>query len=485
MTITPPSLSSPSSPPPLSTIVALVGVFYAAEHATKVVFVPSLPLKSPVYHEPSVASVVSASVVDRSIGTDNPHLSLGSQADSWCIEHLRHGSIRDAVEYQQTQRTQFSSPFDNYFSLNIQNESRLKSGQLCDYDLEVAFRKYICFVRNLKGADLLTGSRDTNLYTLSLDDMLNTINKLAKQGLVSGLPKLKYEKDHLCFAYSLRKSKKHTHKPKSKNSIQEKLYLLHMDLCGPIRIESIDGKKYILVIVDDFSQFTWVKNLRSKNETLEFIIKFLKKVQVSLNATVRNIRTDNGTEKPDLKYFHVFGALCYPTNDRDDLGKLKPKADIEVFIGYSPIKKAYRIYNRRTRLIMETIHVDFDELTAMTFEQFGSGPELQLMTLRTISSGLVQNPSSSTPYASPTKKDWDILFQPMFDEYFQPSPSVVSRVLPVVALIPTDTIGVEEQLQPAQFDNDLFQDILTSEPSSQESSSNVHPSNPPFEHLSK
>ncbi|GJT00181.1 retrovirus-related pol polyprotein from transposon TNT 1-94 [Tanacetum coccineum] len=377
------------------------------------------------------------------------------------------------------------------------------------------------------GADLLTGSRDTNLYTLSLDDML-------KSSPICLLSKASKTESWL---WHRRKSKKHTHKPKSKNFIQEKLYLLHMDLCGLIRIESIDGKKYILVIVDDFSRFTWVKNLRSKNETPEFIIKFLKKVQVSLNATVRNICTDNGTEfgnqtlktyyedvrishqtsvvrtpqqndiverrnqtlvevartmlifskapKPDLKYFHVFGALCYPTNDRDDLGKLKPKADIEVFIGYSPTKKAYRIYNRRTRLIMETIHVDFDELTEMTFEQFGSGPELQLMTPRTISSGLVQNPSSSTPYASPTKKDWDILFQPMFDEYFQPSPSVVSRVLPVVALIPADTTGVKEQLQPAQFDNDLFQDILTSEPSSQESSSNVHPSNPPFEHLSK
>ncbi|GJU53684.1 retrovirus-related pol polyprotein from transposon TNT 1-94 [Tanacetum coccineum] len=132
-------------------------------------------------------------------------------------------------------------------------------GQLCDSDLEVAFRKHTCFVRNLEGADLLTGSSDTNLYTLSLDDMLKsslifllskaskteswlwhrrlshlnfgTINELAKQGLVRGLPKLKYKKDHLFSACSLGKSKKHTHKPKSEESIQEKLHLLHMDLC--------------------------------------------------------------------------------------------------------------------------------------------------------------------------------------------------------------------------------------------------------------
>ncbi|GJU43155.1 retrovirus-related pol polyprotein from transposon TNT 1-94 [Tanacetum coccineum] len=110
------------------------------------------------------------------------------------------------------------------------------------------------------------------------------------------LPKLKYQKDHLCSACALRKSKKHSHKPKAKDSIQEKLYQLHMDLCGPMRVQSINGRKYILVIVDDFSRFTWVKFLRSKDEVPEFVIKFLKMIQVRMNATVRNIRTDNGTE---------------------------------------------------------------------------------------------------------------------------------------------------------------------------------------------
>ncbi|GJZ36635.1 retrovirus-related pol polyprotein from transposon TNT 1-94 [Tanacetum coccineum] len=115
-------------------------------------------------------------------------------------------------------------------------------------------------------------------------------------GLVRGLPKLKYEKDHMCSACSRKKSKKHTHKPKSEDSIQEKLYLLHMDLCGPMRIESINGKKHILVIVDDYSRFTWVKFLRSKDETSEFVIKFLKMIQVCLNTSIRNIRTDDGTD---------------------------------------------------------------------------------------------------------------------------------------------------------------------------------------------
>ncbi|GKC29906.1 retrovirus-related pol polyprotein from transposon TNT 1-94 [Tanacetum coccineum] len=122
------------------------------------------------------------------------------------------------------------------------------------------------------------------------------ITSLAKHGLVRDLPKLKYQKDHLCSACALSKSKKHSHKPKAEDSIQEKLYLLHMDLYGPIRVQSINGRKYILVIIDDFSRFKWVKFLCSKDEVLKFVIKFLKMIQVLLNAIVRNIKTDNGTE---------------------------------------------------------------------------------------------------------------------------------------------------------------------------------------------
>ncbi|GJU57793.1 integrase, catalytic region, zinc finger, CCHC-type containing protein [Tanacetum coccineum] len=101
---------------------------------------------------------------------------------------------------------------------------------------------------------------------------------------------------------------------------------------------------------------------------------------------------------PDLSFFHVFGALCYPTNDNENLGKLQPKADIGIFIGYAPTKKVFQIYNRRTRRIIETIHVDFDELTAMASEHSSSGPALHEMTPATISSGLVLNPPPSTPF---------------------------------------------------------------------------------------
>nr|GEW50639.1 retrovirus-related Pol polyprotein from transposon TNT 1-94 [Tanacetum cinerariifolium] len=179
-------------------------------------------------------------------------------------------------------------------------------GQFCDSDLEVAFRQHTCFIRNLDRVDLLTGSQGNNLYTLSIHDMIASspicllskasktkswlwhhrlshlnfcaINHLARQGLVRGLPKLKFEKDHLCSACAMGKSTKKTHKPKSEDTNQEKLYPLHMDLCGPMRVESVNGKKYILVIIDDYSRFTWVKFLRSKDETPDFIIKFLKMI---------------------------------------------------------------------------------------------------------------------------------------------------------------------------------------------------------------
>ncbi|GKD18134.1 retrovirus-related pol polyprotein from transposon TNT 1-94, partial [Tanacetum coccineum] len=162
----------------------------------------------------------------------------------------------------------------------------------------------------------------------------SAINHLARHGLVRGLPRLKLEKDHLCSVCAMGKSKKQSHKPKSEDTNQEKLYLLHMDLCGPIRVASVNGKKYILVIVKDYSQFIWVKFLASNNEAPDFIIKFLKMIQVRLNATLLHDR------KPNLSYLHVFGALCYPNNECENLGKLQAKDDIAN--GYGFLAKQFR-----------------------------------------------------------------------------------------------------------------------------------------------
>ncbi|GJV73890.1 retrovirus-related pol polyprotein from transposon TNT 1-94 [Tanacetum coccineum] len=294
--------------------------------------------------------------------------------DSGCSKHMmgNRSQLMNFVYYVEGLR-------HNLFSV----------GQFCDADLEVAFRKNTCFIRNLEGVDLVLGSRDTNLYTISLDDMLKTspiyllskasktknwswhcrlshlnfgtLNKLAKDGLALGIPKLKFKKDHLCSACALGKSKKSSHQPKAEDTNQDKLYLLHMDLCGSMRVESINGKK-------------------SKDEAPDAIIKCIKNIQVRLNATVRNngiVERQNRTpveaartmliilkaplflwakaintacytqncslirlqynktpyelmhdKKPDLSFLYVFGSLCYPTNDSEDLGKLNPKADI-------------------------------------------------------------------------------------------------------------------------------------------------------------
>ncbi|GKB89882.1 retrovirus-related pol polyprotein from transposon TNT 1-94 [Tanacetum coccineum] len=370
-------------------------------------------------------------------------------------------------------------------------------GQFCDSDLEVAFRKHTCFVRDLNGTDILKGSRGTNLYTISIDEMMKsspicllskaskskswlwhrrlnhlnfgTINDLARKDLVRGLPRLKFEKDHLCSACQLGKSKKFSHRPKSENTNMEVLHTLHMDLCGPMRVESIKGKKYILVIVDDYSRFTWVKFLRSKDETPEFVTNFLKQIQVGLNKTVRFIRTDNGTEfvnqalsayyegvgithqksvprtpqqngvverrnrtlveaartmmifskAPMFLWAEAVATACY-TQNRSLIHTRHNKTPYELVHDKKPdltffrvfgALKGYRIYNKRTRRLMETIHVTFDEMhQSMAPVRISSGPEPIMMTPGQLKSGL-----------APTDKELEMLFQPMFDEQLEQS----------------------------------------------------------------
>ncbi|GKA15150.1 integrase, catalytic region, zinc finger, CCHC-type containing protein [Tanacetum coccineum] len=295
-------------------------------------------------------------------------------------------------------------------------------GQFCDADLEVAFQKNTCFIHNLEGVDLLFESRDTNLYTISLDDMLKT---------------------------------------------------------SPICLLSKASKN---------KSCLWHRRLSHLNFE----------------------------NKPDLSFFHVFGALCYPINDNDDLGKLDAKADIGIFVGYTPIKKEFRINNKRTQKIIETIHVTFDELTAMASEQFSSGLGLHSMTPTTSSLGLLPNTISLQPCSPPNRDDWDYLFQPMFNEYFTPPSIVVSLVQeasalramdladsPVSASIDQDaasssTPSTQEQEQSLNisqgfkelpktpiFRDDPLNESPHEESTPHRSSSNVRQIHTPFEHLGK
>nr|GEV41028.1 retrovirus-related Pol polyprotein from transposon TNT 1-94 [Tanacetum cinerariifolium] len=376
--------------------------------------------------------------------------------------------------------------------------------QFCDSDLEVAFKKHSCYVRDTDGVELIKGSRGFNLYTISVEDMMKsssicllskafknkswlwhrrlnhlnfgTINDLARKDLVRGLPRLKFEKDHLCSACLLGKSKKHTHKPKTKKTNLEVLNTLHMDLCGPMRLQTINGKKYILVIVDDYSRFTWVKFLRSKDETSEVVIKFLRQIKVGLNKTVRYNHTDNGTEfvnKALTEYYERVGSFHQKTVPRtlqqNDVIERRNRTLVEaaqimlifskalMFLWAEVVATACYtqsrslIHTRHNKTPYELVHNKKSDLTF--FRVFGAfcyptndsedlgklQPQLILeysLVMHQegkISSGLVPNPVLAAPYVPPTNKDLEILFQPMFDEYLEP-PRIERPVPPALAV---------------------------------------------------
>jgi len=216
-------------------------------------------------------------------------------------------------------------------------------GKFCDKDLNVNFSKHKCAVRTEEGTELLVGQRNANLYTIHLDHVkassssvclisdsvaqqstlwhrrLSHLNfryiaHLVKDKLVNGLPSLKFEKESLCAGCEKGKMKKASHRPKPEQGSKRCLSLLHMDLCGPMRVASLGGKKYVLVIVDDFSRYTWVKFLKTKDETPSEIISFIKTIQVRLQLPVQSVRTDNGTEFKNhtLSSFYDFWGITQP-----------------------------------------------------------------------------------------------------------------------------------------------------------------------------
>ncbi|GJW20700.1 retrovirus-related pol polyprotein from transposon TNT 1-94 [Tanacetum coccineum] len=420
------------------------------------------------------------------------------------------------------------------------NHNLFSVGQFCDADLEVAFRKSTCFVRDLQGNDLLTGNRGSDLYTISLQETTSStpiclmakasptqawlwhrrlshlnfdyINLLLKKDVVIGLPKLKYVKDQLCSSCEVSKAKRSSFKTKAIPSSKGWINLLHMDLCGPMRVASINGKKDILVIIDDYYIYTWTLFLRSKDETPEVLKEFLIMIQLNLQALVISVRTDRGIEflnktlhaffkeegiehqtstprtpeqngvverrnrtlveaartmlsasklplffwaeaiatacytqnrsiiipthektayhiindrKPSIKHLHIFGCTCYLTREGENLDKIKEKRDPCILVGYSTQSKGYRVYKKRTRLIVESIHLRFDEIKEMTEtsvanDTSGLVPQRQKASDYD-NSGLVpqlQNVSPSADTTVPSQQELDLLFGPLYDEFF-------------------------------------------------------------------
>nr|GEW84209.1 retrovirus-related Pol polyprotein from transposon TNT 1-94 [Tanacetum cinerariifolium] len=342
------------------------------------------------------------------------------------------------------------------------NHNLFSVGQFCDANLEVTFKKSTCFVRDLQGNDLLTGNHGSDLYTISLQEStsltplclmakasptqawlwhrilshlnFNYINLLSKKDVVICLPKLKYVKDQLCSSCELSKAKRSSFKSKAVPSSKGRLNLLHMDLCGPMRVASINGKKYIMVIIDDYSRYSWTLFLRSKDETPKVLKEFLTMIQRNLQALVIIVRTDRGTKFLNKTLNAIFkeeGIEHQTSTARTPAqnGVVKRRNHTLVKAARTMLlaskSKGFRVYNKRTRLIVESIHICFDEIkemfkTSVANDTSGLVPQRQKASDYDISDPVpqLQNVSSSADIRVPSQQELDLLFGPFYNEFF-------------------------------------------------------------------
>ncbi|GJX42826.1 integrase, catalytic region, zinc finger, CCHC-type containing protein [Tanacetum coccineum] len=364
------------------------------------------------------------------------------------------------------------------------NHNLFSVGQFCDADLKVAFRKSTCYIRDLKENDILTGSHGIDLYFITLQDTStpNLICLMAK-------------------------------------ALASQAWLWHRRL-SHLNFDTINL----------LSKYNWTHFLRSKDETPEVLIDFLKLVQRGLHAQVRTVQTDKGTEflnktlhayfaqegiehqtstartpeqngvverrnrtlveaartmlsaakvplffwaeaiattcftqnrsliiprhkktpyhiingqKLSVKFFHIFGSLCYIVRDGENLDKMKEKGDACIFVGYAIQSRAYKVYNKRTRVIVETIHVNFDELPQMASDHVSSDPVPQCLTTALEHANLSPDPQSqeNIPHAAEKitmSNELDLLFSLMFDELLNGTTPVVSKYFAVNAAVDHD-----------------------------------------------
>ncbi|KAJ9565777.1 hypothetical protein OSB04_001743 [Centaurea solstitialis] len=385
-------------------------------------------------------------------------------------------------------------------------------GQFCDKDLEID-------LRDVKAKNTLcllskASNQQSILWHRRLSHLnFKGLNKLVIGNLAIGIPDLRFQQEHLCTACQLGKMKRVSHKSKLEHGTEKPLQLIHMDLCGPMRVQSINGKKYVLVMVDDYSRYTWVKFLRSKDEAPEIIISVLKEVQVNLQSQVQKIRSDHGTEfknkvlggylesvgikhtfaavrtpqqngvverrnktlveaartmlaysklpmflwaeavdtacytqnrsivnnrfgktpyelinnqVPNIGHFRVFGCRCFVMNDREDRHKLLAKSDEAIFIGYSKNSIAYRVYNKRTKMVIESMNVKFDPYAEMASDHDSSEPGLTgVLAVNLVNPDHVTQSNQKDGASTSTNNisDLDLLFENFYNEYFGSSSS--------------------------------------------------------------
>ncbi|GKD72261.1 retrovirus-related pol polyprotein from transposon TNT 1-94, partial [Tanacetum coccineum] len=293
-------------------------------------------------------------------------------------------------------------------------------GQFCDSDLEVAFRKHSCFVSDINGGKNLLKDNGTEFVNQVMSKYYEGVG-IFHQKSVPRTPQ--------------------------QNGVVER------------RNRTLVEAARTMLIFSKAPMFLWAEAVATACYTQNRSL-----IHTRHNKTPYELVHD---KKPDLTFLRVFGALCYPTNDSEDLGKFQAKADIGIFVGYAPSRKGYRIYNKRTRRLMETIHVTFDEMhQTMAPVRISSGPEPIMMTPGQLNSGLAPSPVPATTYIPPTDKDLEILFQPMFDEYFDQSTD--SEPVPTATIVNAPIVSTNTSVSTT-----IAQDAPSTSHSL--SSSQVHP----------
>ncbi|GJX59642.1 integrase, catalytic region, zinc finger, CCHC-type containing protein [Tanacetum coccineum] len=323
------------------------------------------------------------------------------------------------------------------------NHNLFSVGEFCDADLEFAFRKSTCYICDLKGNDLHTGSRGTYQYSITLQDTstpnpicltakasssqawlwhrhishlnFDTINLLSKYDIVNGLTKLKFVKDHLSSSCELGKAKQGIEPQTSTARTPEQSRVVER------RNRTLVEAAQIMLSAAKVHLFFWAEAISTAGFTQNrsLIIPRHEK-------TPYHIIND---QKPSVKFFHIFGSLFYIVRDGENLDKMKENV---MHVGYSTQSRAYRVYNKRTRVIVETIHVNFDELPHMALDHVSFDPVPQCSTTALEQASLSPGPQSqeNVPQAAErvtTSNELDLLFSPMFDELLNGTTTVVSK----------------------------------------------------------
>ncbi|GJW06969.1 retrovirus-related pol polyprotein from transposon TNT 1-94 [Tanacetum coccineum] len=364
------------------------------------------------------------------------------------------------------------------------NHNLFSVGQFCDADLEVAFRKSTCFVRDLQGNDLLTGNRGSDLYTISLQETTSStlicfmakasptqawlwhrrlshlnfdyITLLSKKEVVNGLPKLKYVKDQLCSSCEMSKAKRSSFKTKAVPSSKGRLNLLSPNNWKK-KTPFFRGIEFLNKTLHAYFKEEGIEHQTStprtpeqngvverRNRTLvEAARTMLLASKLPLSFWAEAVATACYTQnrsiiisthgktayhiindkKPLIKHLHIFGCICYITRDGENLDKMKEKRDPCVMVGYSTQSKGYRVYNKRTRLIVESIHIKFDEIKEMMSDHNSLVPQGLKVSDYDNSDPVPprQNvvPSAEKPDSS--HQGLEFLFNPLLEEYYNPT----------------------------------------------------------------